>query len=59
MLDGAGIDDAGVFNERLREREDFYDCNRPHGGLGGQTPHETAVRKVARCDRPSSVAQLW
>ena len=40
MLDGAGIDDAGVFNERLREREDFYDCNRPHGGIGGQTPHE-------------------
>jgi transposase InsO family protein len=40
MLDGVVIDDAGVFNERLREWEDFYNFNRPHGGLGGQTPYE-------------------
>ena len=30
MLDGVVIDDAGVFNERLREWEDFYNFNRPH-----------------------------
>jgi len=40
MLDGVVIDDAGVFNKRLREWEDFYNFNRPHGGLGGQTPYE-------------------
>jgi transposase InsO family protein len=40
MLDGVVIDDAGVFNERLREWEDFYNFNRPHGGLGGHTPYE-------------------
>ena len=40
MLDGVVIDDAGVFNERLREWEDFYNFNRPHGGLSGQTPYE-------------------
>lgn len=40
MLDGVVLDDAGVFNERLREWEDFYNFHRPHGGLGGQTPYE-------------------
>jgi transposase InsO family protein len=46
MLDGVVIDDAGVFNERLREREDFYNFNRPHGGLGGQTPYERLRQKT-------------
>lgn len=40
MLDGVVIDDAGVFNQRLLEWENFYNFNRPHGGLGGQTPYE-------------------
>ena len=47
MLDGVVIDDAGVFNERLREWEDFYNFNRPHGGLGGQTPYERLRLKTA------------
>ncbi len=46
MLDGVVIDDAGVFNERLREWEDFYNFNRPHGGLGGQTPYERLRQKT-------------
>jgi transposase InsO family protein len=46
MLDGVLIDDAGVFNERLREWEDFYNFNRPHGGLGGQTPYERLRQKT-------------
>ena len=37
MLDGVVIDDAGVFNERLREWQDFHNFNRP---LGGQIPYE-------------------
>jgi transposase InsO family protein len=46
MLDGVVIDHAGVFNERLREWEDFYNFNRPHGGLGGQTPYERLRQKT-------------
>jgi transposase InsO family protein len=46
ILDGVVIDDAGVFNERLREWEDFYNFNRPHGGLGGQTPYERLRQKT-------------
>jgi transposase len=38
LLDGVVIDDAQVFNDKLREWEDFYNYHRPHGGLGGQTP---------------------
>jgi transposase InsO family protein len=40
MLDGVVIDDTKLFNEKLQEWEDFYNFNRPHGGLGGQTPYE-------------------
>jgi len=41
LLDGAVIDDAKVFNNKLQEWEDYYNYHRPHGGLGGQTPHRT------------------
>lgn len=40
LLDGQLIDDAKVFNNKLREWEDYYNYHRPHGGLGGQTPYE-------------------
>jgi transposase InsO family protein len=46
MLDGVVIDDAGVFNERPLEWENFYNFNRPHGGLGGQTPYEPLRQKT-------------
>jgi transposase InsO family protein len=46
MLDGVVIDDAKLFNERLQEWEDFYNYNRPHGSLGGQTPYERLREKV-------------
>jgi transposase InsO family protein len=38
MLDGVVVDDSGLFNEKLQEWENFYNFDRPHGGLGGQTP---------------------
>lgn len=41
MLDGIVIDDTGVFNDKLREWEDYYNYHRPHGALGGQTPATT------------------
>src|ERR1700693_1507818 len=46
MLDGVVIDDTGIFNEKLQEWEDFYNFNRPHGGLGGQTPYERLRQKT-------------
>jgi transposase InsO family protein len=40
MLEGVVVDDAKVFNAKLQEWEHFYNFDRPHGGLGGQTPYE-------------------
>ena len=46
LLDGEVIDDAEVFNQRLDEWEDYYNFDRPHGGLGGQTPYERLLQKT-------------
>ena len=40
LLEGTVIDDAKVFNDKLRAWENYYNFDRPHGGLGGQTPYE-------------------
>lgn len=40
MLDGVVVDNTALFNEKLREWEDFYNYHRPHGALGGETPYE-------------------
>jgi hypothetical protein len=40
------IDDAKVFNDKLREWEDYYNDHRPHGGLDGQTPYERLRQKT-------------
>ena len=49
MLSGVVIDDAKLFNERLREWEDFYNYNRPHAALDGKTPYERFREKVSLC----------
>ena len=46
MLEGVVVDDAGVFNTKLHEWEDFYNYHRPHGSLGGQTPYERLRQRV-------------
>ncbi len=46
LLDGAVIDDAKVFNNKLQEWEDYYNYHRPHGGLDGQTPYERLRQKT-------------
>lgn len=46
MLDGTVIDDAQLFNDKLKEWEDFYNYNRPHSALGGQTPYERFREKM-------------
>jgi transposase InsO family protein len=48
MLDGIVIDDTKLFNDRLQEWEDFYNFNRPHGGLDGQTPYERLRQKTTQ-----------
>lgn len=40
LLDGVVIDDADIFNQRLQEWEHYYNYERPHGALDGQTPYE-------------------
>lgn len=47
MLDeGVTIDDANAFNDKRQQWEDFYNFNRPHGGLDGQTPYERLRQKT-------------
>jgi transposase InsO family protein len=48
MLDGVVIDDTELFNDKLQEWENFYNFNRPHGGLDGQTPYERLRQKTAK-----------
>ena len=40
QLNGIVVDNTELFNQRLQEWEHFYNFDRPHGGLGGQTPYE-------------------
>jgi transposase InsO family protein len=37
-----------VFNDKLREWEEFYNYHRSHGGLDCQTPYERLRPKTAR-----------
>jgi transposase InsO family protein len=47
LLDKGGItDDVHLFNEKLREWEDYYNYHRPHGALDGQTPYERLLTKA-------------
>jgi transposase InsO family protein len=46
LLDGVVIDDTKVFNDKLREWEDFYNYHRPHGSLDGQTPYERLKQRT-------------
>ena len=46
LLDKNGIaDDIHLFNDKLREWEDYYNYHRPHGALDGQTPYERLMAK--------------
>lgn len=55
LLDKDGItDDIHLFNEKLREWEDYYNYHRPHGALDGQTPYERLVAKTTARVSPNS-----
>jgi len=45
LLDGVVIDTAEVFNQKLQEWEDFYNFNRPHGGLKAK-PHTIGYEDI-------------
>jgi Integrase core domain len=47
LLDKGGIaDDIHLFNDKLREWEDYYNYHRPHGALDGQNPLRAAHGKI-------------
>jgi transposase InsO family protein len=45
MLEGVVIDDIKLFNDKLLEWENYYNYDRPHGALGGQTPYDRLKQK--------------
>jgi transposase InsO family protein len=46
LLDKDGVtDDIHLFNDKLRQWEDYYNYHRPHGALDGQTPYERLLAK--------------
>jgi transposase InsO family protein len=55
LLDKDGIaDDIHLFNDKLREWEDYYNYHRPHGALDGQTPYERLLAKTTASLSPRS-----
>jgi len=55
LLDKDGIsDDIHLFNEKLREWEDYYNYHRPHGALAGQTPYERLLARTRAEVSPGS-----
>jgi transposase InsO family protein len=46
LLDGVVIDDVNIFNARLKDWQDYYNFDRPHGSLDGQTPYERLRQKT-------------
>ena len=47
LLDRDGVrEDIHLFNKKLREWEDYYNYDRPHGALAGQTPYERLRQKT-------------
>ena len=47
-------DDIHLFNEKLREWEEYYNYHLPHGALDGQTPYERLVAKMRAGTSPAS-----
>ena len=60
LLDKDGIaDDIHLFNDKLRQWEDYYNYHRPHGALDGQTPLRTALGKENLGQRVTEVLRPY
>ena len=54
-MDKKGVtDDIHLFNDRLREWENYYNYHRPHGALDDQTPYERLIAKMRPGTSPAS-----
>ena len=56
LLDGVVEDDTGLFNQKLKEWEDYYNYHRPHGRLGGQTPTKDCYKRPGPNLSPANVS---
>ncbi len=55
LLDKDGIsDDIHLFNEKLREWENYYNFDRPHSALCGKTPYERLREKLGAAVSPKA-----
>ena len=61
LLDKNGVaDDIHLFNEKLREWEDYYNYHRPHGALDGQTrTNDSWQRRELECHQRPENLQSW
>jgi len=52
QIEGIVVSSADQYNKRLEQWERFYNYERPHGSLGGQTPYERLRQKIPiQCQR--------
>ena len=56
LVEGVVIDDSAVPNAKLREWEHFYNFERPHAALDGQTPYERLRQKTGLAVSASNVS---
>jgi len=54
LEDGPVRESIHLFNKKLRQWEDYYNFDRPHGPLDGQTPYERLLHKTRVEASPSS-----
>ena len=46
LLEGVIVEDAGGFNTKVQEWENFYNYERPHSALARQSPYERFREKA-------------
>lgn len=55
LLDRGDVaENIHLFNDKLREWENYYNDDRPHGALDGQTPCERLLAKTRAGELPGS-----
>jgi transposase InsO family protein len=50
LLRGPVVDSSKLFYGKIHEWEHFYNLDRPHGGLSGQTPYERFKQKTSNAE---------